>query len=241
MVRRQGGDAGSTAYRRCEKNGVRTLLYSEERQTLAYFMRRLYRQRLTTTSGGNLSCRAGTDHIAITGSASDKGELAAEQVGVLTLAGENVTPQIRPSIESAMHLEIYRRHPGVRAIVHAHPTTASLFTATETPIDTHLTAEAYVIVGDPVRAAYARMGTPQLAARVAEAVERGVCILMDNHGVLTVGASPLEAFDRMEVVEVAARQTLMALSLPGVRRLDAAGLVQLDELVGRSRDPGDPS
>ena len=40
--------------------------YHFEREEIARFMRRLYRQNLTTTSGGNISCRCADGNIAIT-------------------------------------------------------------------------------------------------------------------------------------------------------------------------------
>lgn len=212
--------------------------FKEEREQVAYFMRRLYRQGLTTTSGGNVSRRADDAHIVLSASASDKGELQAEDVGVMTLEGKNATPGLKPSIESEMHLEVYRRHADVEAIVHAHPVTASLFTASDATINTHLTAEAYAILGEPVRAEYACMGTPRLADVVADAVSRSVCVLMRNHGVLTVGASLLEAFDRIEVLEVAARQTVLSFSLKGVRGLGAVQRTELDVLMGRGPGGG---
>lgn len=207
--------------------------FRDEREQVAYFMRRLYRQGLTTTSGGNLSCRAGQAHIVLTPSAVDKGEMQAEQVGILSLEGTNETPELRPSIESAMHLAIYRRHPQVKAIVHAHPLTASFFCACADPIDTHLTAEAYVILGEPVMTEYHRMGTPELAAVVADGVGRGVCVLLRNHGVLTVGETLLQAFDRLEVLEVAARQTLLARPTCAVQELTPRQRRELDEYIGR--------
>ena len=208
--------------------------FREERNQVAYFMRRLYRQGLTTTSGGNLSCRAGERHIVLTPSSLNKGEMQGEQVGILRLDGTNETPSLKPSIESGMHLAIYRQHEGVRAIVHAHPVTASVFCAGTGAVNTRLTAEAYAILADPVITDYYRMGTVGLADAVAEGVARGVCVLMRNHGVLTVGESLLQAFDRLELLEVAARQTLLARDVPGIRELTDSQCRDLDALMGRA-------
>lgn len=207
--------------------------FARERQDIAYIMRRLYRQGLTTTSGGNVSCRAGGDCVLLTASANDKARLTAAEVGVMTLAGANLTLHIRPSIEAAMHRRIYQRNPSVRAIVHAHPVTASAFTAIDAEINTRLTAEAYAIVGVPVMAPYACMGTPELADIVAAAVGGGAfCVLMRNHGVLAVGNSLLQAFDRLEVLETAARQTLLLRGMP-VQTLDDGMCRDIDCLMGR--------
>ncbi len=207
--------------------------FQDEREQVAYFMRRLYRQGLTTTSGGNLSCRAGSAAIALTPTGVDKGEMQADQVGVMGLDGANATPHLKPSIESAMHLAIYHHYPGVKAVVHAHPLTASFFCACDEGINTRLTAEAYAILGEPVMTPYCRMGTTHLAEAVVEGVGRGVCVLLRNHGILTVGETLLQAFDRLEVLEVAARQTLMMRSCQGVRELTTAQCQELDAYLGR--------
>ena len=49
--------------------------YWKERREVALFMRRLYRQGLTTTSGGNISLRISQEIILITPSATDKGRM----------------------------------------------------------------------------------------------------------------------------------------------------------------------
>ena len=124
--------------------------YQTEREQVAYFMRRLYRQQLTTTSGGNISCRiANGDIVAITASKLDKCELLADGVGLVAMDGASLTPELNLSIETGMHLAIYRARPDVTAIVHAHPATATAFCAVKKPLDTRLTAEAYAILGKP--------------------------------------------------------------------------------------------
>ena len=145
--------------------------YQQEREQIAYFMRRLYRQFLTTTSGGNISCRLPDGNILITASQSDKCELQAENVGVLTPDGKNLTPELKLSIESGMHLAIYKARPDIDAIVHAHPTTATFFCATEEEINIRLTAEAYALLGNVVKIPYALMGTDLLAQNTADGMK----------------------------------------------------------------------
>ena len=136
---------------------------------LPRFMRRLYNHGLTTTSGGNISLRISDDLIAITPSATDKGSMKWKEVGLMTLKGENLTPDLKPSIESEMHLSIYKKKD-VKAIVHAHPVFATAFTAMKSKINTSLTAEACAILGEPVFVPYALMGTKELAQIVADKI-----------------------------------------------------------------------
>ena len=206
------------------------MIYRNERKEVARIMRRLYKQGLTTTSGGNISLRTGDDIIIITPSATDKGRMRWRDVGIMTLAGENLTPELKPSIEYKMHLAIYRRKNNVSAIVHAHPVYATAYTAMKCTIDTNLTAEARAICGDPQFVPYALMGTEELALLTAECIVKSDILLLENHGILTAGTSLLQAFDKLEVLENAARMTLIA-ELTGKKKpLSKSRVLELEKL-----------
>jgi L-fuculose-phosphate aldolase len=183
--------------------------YKKERKEVAAFMRRLYRQGLTTTSGGNISIRISEDIILITPSATDKGRMKWKDVGIVTILGENLTIKLKPSMETDMHLSIYKKNNEVKAIVHAHPVFASAFTAMKCEIDTDLTAEAAAILGNPQLVPYAMMGSADLASVVSEAAIQSDVLLLENHGILTTGSNLFNAFDKIEVLENAAKMTLI--------------------------------
>jgi len=184
--------------------------FKKERKEVASFMRRLYNHGLTTTSGGNISCRVSEDIILITPSATDKGRMKWKEVGVLSILGQNLTPHLKPSIESEMHLSIYRKNKDIEAVVHAHPVFATSFTAMKYNIDTNLTAEAAAILGTPLLVPYALMGSTDLAAAVSDSIQKSDILLLENHGILTTGSTILQAFDKIEVLENAAKMTLIA-------------------------------
>ena len=198
-------------------------------------MNRLYAQGLTTTSGGNISLRTANDRILLTPSATDKGRMTAEQIAEIGMDGTNHTPGLKPSGETSMHLEIYKRRPDVKAIVHAHPPMASVFAVAEKKLNVRLIAESYAILGEPAVAPYALTGTQELADHVAGTLPKGTsCVLMKNHGALTVGTTLLEAFDRMEVLENAAKINLYAHQLGGVNELSSEQCADLDHWVKRN-------
>ena len=120
-------------------------MFKEERREIAYFMRRLYKMGLTTTSGGNIS-RLCDDYVLMTPSTLDKARLKAKHIVVLSLEGENLTPDLKPTMEKEMHIEIYRKNSEVKAIVHAHPVTATAFACTGKSVSTTLIAESYAIL-----------------------------------------------------------------------------------------------
>jgi len=208
----------------------KSLKYKTERKEVARFMRRLYRRGLTTTSGGNISLRITDEIIAITPSATDKGMMRWKEVGLMTILGENLTPGLKPSIESAMHLSIYKRKSEITAIIHAHPIFATSFTAMKHTIKTNLTAEAKAICGDPFIVPYALMGTTELAVLAADNIVKSDILLLENHGILTTGTNLLEAFDKIEVLENAAKMTLIVEFTGKKKTLDRSRIVEIERL-----------
>ena len=174
---------------------------AEEREQVAYFMRRLYKKNLTTSSGGNISLRIGENHVLLTPSALDKGELTASQVLLATLEGENLTPHLTPTIETSMHLAAYRARPDVRAAVHAHPVFATAYACTDKALNTALTSEIYMHVPTVGRADFATPGSAELGRIVAESLKENDVSLMCNHGVIAVAPTLYKAFDLLESIE----------------------------------------
>jgi L-fuculose-phosphate aldolase len=190
------------------------LQYRKERTLVSETMQRLYWRGLTTASGGNVSLRVG-DRICITPSQTDKGKIRSSEIGIVTIEDENLTPKLKPSMELRMHLEIYKSRPDIKAIVHAHPFTATALAAEEGLLGTEITGEARAILGIPAFAKYQTMGTQELADMVAEKAKSATVILMQHHGIITLGKNMLQAFDRMEVLEMTAR-TLVIRKLCGI-------------------------
>jgi len=203
--------------------------YKAERKEVALFMRRLYKQGLTSTSGGNISLRITDDIIVITPSATDKGRMRWKEIGVINIFGENLTPDLKPSIELEMHLSIYKKKKDIKAIVHAHPVFASSFTAMKFKINTNLTAEACAILGTPLVVPYALMGTCELAALAAEHIEHSDILLLENHGILTTGLNLLQAFDKLEVLENAAKMTIIVETAGKKSPLSKSRILQIDK------------
>ena len=187
--------------------------FYEARKSVATFMARLYNTRLTTTTGGNISVRAGKYFFCITPSGIDKANLTPEMIAVVSFDGVNLTPHLKLSMESEMHRLILEQNPNVNAVVHAHPVFASMFTASKPDsltIDTRLTAEAWYVLGQPAFAPYQKMGTKQLAAEVAYHARQNSVVLMQNHGILATGDSLVQAFDKIEILENAAKMTVFS-------------------------------
>ncbi len=185
--------------------------------------RRIHALGFAAGSDGNLSARIEDDLILMTPSGFSKGFLHPEQLVVVNLAGElqpsfhPVRRGLRPSSEMNMHLEAYRQRPDVEAVIHAHPPMGIACTLANISLASCVLPEIIYHLGSIPTAPYATPGTPEGAASVRDLVRHHDAILLDHHGSLTLGDSPLNALMRLEWIEQAAKILLAAHSATGGR------------------------
>jgi L-fuculose-phosphate aldolase len=183
------------------------------RDQLVATMSRIYRQGMTTLSGGNLSIKDSDGDIWITPAGIDKGLLTAMDIMQVSPGGA-ISGRHRPSSELPFHRAIYAARPDVRAIVHAHaPALVSFSIARQMP-DTSVLPQVARLC-DPVGyAPYALTGSDLLGERIAETFAAGHdIVILENHGAVAVGETLLEAFARLEALELAARTLIRAAAL----------------------------
>lgn len=202
------------------------------RESIVDVGRRLYRQGLIVAGDGNISARLTNDTILITPAGLCKGELDPADLVIISIDGTllQAASGRRPSTEHLLHLHVYRRRPDVLACVHAHPPTAVALTLVGVSMVEPLLPEAVLSLGPIPTAPYARTGTAEMGAAIDDLIGDHNALLLSHHGALTVGASPLEAYYRMEQVEHCARILHAALLLGPIRRLPAERIAELEAL-----------
>jgi L-fuculose-phosphate aldolase len=110
-------------------------------------MERIYRHRMTTTSGGNLSLVDGAGHIWITPAGVDKGGLERDDIVCVRPDGTGEGSR-RPSSELPFHRMIYAARPDLRGIVHAHAGALVAFSIAHRVPDTRLFHQSRGVCGE---------------------------------------------------------------------------------------------
>jgi len=193
--------------------------YQHPRDEILHAMERIYRYRMTTTSGGNLSIREANGDTWITPAGVDKGGLRREDI-VCVHADGTYGGSRRPSSELPIHQEIRKRRPELGGIVHAHPTALVAFSLVHQVPDTRLFHQSRRVCGEPGFAPYELPGSEALGHRVADTFAEGYnCVILENHGVVTAGADLQEAFHRFETLEFTGKTLIKARLLAGGARL----------------------
>lgn len=172
-------------------------------EEVAVTARRMISSGLVKGTSGNVSARTPENDVLVTPSGLDYAELGPEDVVLVDLNGDFLDGAWKPSTETPMHTGIYRARPDVGGIVHTHSrysTTLACLGWEIPPIHYMLT-----VLSDEGRvplAPYVLYGTEELARHAAEALgERHTACLLRNHGTITVGENPNEAFQRTEILE----------------------------------------
>lgn len=173
-------------------------------------MERIYRYRMTTTSGGNLSIRDPDGTIWITPARVDKGGLRRDDIVAVKPNGE-ILGNHKPSSEFPFHQAIYRARPDLNAIVHAHPVALVAFSICGQVPNTRIFHQSFFMSGKVGFAPYALPGSQQLGDNIAATFAQNCdSVVLENHGVV-VGADTLDqAFQRFEAFEFTAKTILKA-------------------------------
>lgn len=179
-------------------------------EQLAFYMKRIYEKRLTTTSGGNLSIRDEDGNIWITPAAIDKGSLTPEDMVCVRPDGKT-EGRWRPSSELPFHANIYRLRPDLHAVIHGHPAGLLAASMVRRCPDTSLLPGLKQVCPRVELAAYAAPGTERLGEMIGSCFADGCdLVLLENHGVCVGGADLTEAFARFETLEYSAHLEIQA-------------------------------
>src|SRR6187401_78931 len=181
--------------------------------------RRMYARGYVASNDGNISIRLDDNTILTTPKSVSKGFMTTDMMVVVDLDGKKIRGARDASSELLMHLEVYRNRPDVRAVVHAHPPTATGFAVAGIPLDRAVLAEVVTTLGSIPIAEYATASTQELPDAVRQYIKAHDGLLLANHGALTVGHELFAAYYKMETIEHFAKISLVARLLGGERLL----------------------
>lgn len=167
----------------------------------------------TPATSSNFSRRLDDRHAAITVSGRDKGRLTEADIMVVDFDGHAVGSDHRPSAETLLHTQLYRRFPEIGCVLHTHSPTQTIASRLYAG-QGHVRLEGYELlkafhgnttheaaIDVPVFANTQDM--PTLAAQV-DALLDTQCLwgyLIDGHGLYAWGRDMPEARRHLEAFE----------------------------------------
>ena len=167
---------------------------------------------LVKMTSGNVS---GRDHetnlVVIKPSGMSYEEMTPAHMVVVDLEGHVVEGDLKPSTDTDAHLYVYRQRDDIFGVVHTHSPYATSFAVLGKPIKACLTASA-MLGGDIPIGGYAPIGGDAIGAEIIDSIGGSFAILMQNHGVFTIGHSPQHATKLAVEVEEIAKIAHLAMS-----------------------------
>ena len=186
---------------------------SEERalrRDMCNLISRAYDNRLFTSDQGTFSCRLSNGDFVITPHAQDRKYLTSEDL--VHIKNGMAEMGKLPSRAYAIHAEIYRRNPDIKTIINAHPPHIMAFAVTHNDFDARLSPESYIALRKIKR--FSIEDSHLYPEKIAQAISlQSPVAMVENDCVITAGTSPLNAFDRLEVMEYSAKSVIEAMRL----------------------------
>jgi L-ribulose-5-phosphate 4-epimerase len=171
----------------------------------------LPKNNLVKMTSGNVSGRdPETGLVVIKPSGFSFEEMTPEHMVVVDMDGRVVEGNLKPSTDTDTHLYVYQRRPDVFGMVHTHSPYASTFAVLGQPIPACLTSCA-MLGGEIPLGGYAPIGGEAIGQEIIDKIGRALAIVMQNHGVFTIGSSPQEATKMAVEVEEIAKITYLAM------------------------------
>jgi L-fuculose-phosphate aldolase len=193
--------------------------------------RRLHEKNMLASADGNVSVRLENGEVLITPTGVSKSQLTPEDFARITL--DNVILEGNPSGERLMHLEVFKKCPKAKAVVHAHPPTAVAWSVAHPDLKelpSRSLSEVILAVGSIPFVPYARPGTLDMGTLLHPFLPQNRVMILSRHGALSWGESLDEAYNGMERLEHSAWILYLAKSMGGLTELPESEIVELRKL-----------
>lgn len=179
------------------------------REAMVAAGKRLLMCGLNHGAAGNISCRLDDGHILISPTGFDLAEMEPQDMVKLTMNGQVVESKNQPSSEYQIHLSIFNMRPDVGAVIHTHSPYMTAFAVANVPVEARIMPEFVNTVGTLPLVPYQVPHTKELADSVCEAMRHNQCVLMANHGSVTVGKNLKECMNNLEISEFTCKVSIL--------------------------------
>ena len=174
---------------------------SHLRHELVEFSTRCYGHRLFTASQGAFICRTEGGSVLATPENRDRAVL--KDSDIVRVKGNKCEHEKTPSVFTDIANKIFGSHNDIKCIVVARSPEAMAFAVSDAVFDSHLIPEGYICLKNTVRHPYGTIqNTPQ---RIVDSISmKSPIAIIENDCIIVAGTSPLNAYDRLEVMEFGA-------------------------------------
>jgi len=182
----------------------------------------LVEQKLVIFTWGNVSgYDPETGYIVIKPSGVDYSTMKPEDMVIVDLYGNIIEGKYNPSSDTPTHIELYKKYPSLRGVVHTHSEWATSFAQALTPIEPYGTTHADYFYGtipctrdlskEEIEGSYEQnTGFVIIETLTQKGIDPSQVpgILVGHHGPFTWGTSPKNAVHNAKVLEEVAKMVV---------------------------------
>lgn len=188
--------------------------YIKERELLVEYGKIMSKEGMSSGTSGNLSIFIPEENLVlITPSGIGYFDTKPEDIVLMTLEGEIVEGNKKPSSEWHLHTLFYKNKSDARAVVHTH----SVFCTTLSALRMPILPVHYVIADANTHkvpcADYHRYGTEKLAEDAVKTAGESNAVLLANHGIVVCGKDLPSAYSLAKGMEYVAEIQYRSMSI----------------------------
>ncbi len=215
--------------------------YEDEIRQFVTVCNKLAINMYVTGYGGNAALRLEDDLILITPTMLNKGDITSEDVVFITLAGETVEGNRRPTGERPMYIKFFNDRPDIKSVIHCHAPNvcAVAIMAGDNLLMRPFFPETSHEVGPAPIVPYAEPLTQQLADNFEPFIRKYNSFIMENHGLVTMSPEGIDyTMMNVELLEMSAYSILQAAATGReLRELTREAIEGLDNVMKQRNCP----
>ena len=204
----------------------------ELREQLVRYARQMLASGLVKGTSGNVSARPpGSSWCLVTPSGVDYETMRPEDLVRVDLEGRPLGASMKPSVDTPIHVAVYRARPEVGAFIHTHSPYAAAFSTLHREVPPLITESAGYLGGVVRVLEYVPPARSDTGDAVAAGLGDDRAVLLPNHGVVAVGEDLRKCYVAAHQVEESAYVAFLALQLGQPHLVPAPEIERMHDFI----------
>ena len=192
-------------------------MWNAEKKIVLQAAQRMSEKGFVVGTAGNVSMRVkeakGSELMLITPTSRYYDTISVDDIVVVDFEGKHLEGEFSPSVETMLHIGVYKSRKKVNAVIHCHPVFGSAIAVAGMDIPPIVDDQVTYLGGGIKVAEYALSGSQDLVTNALAALGPRNAVLLANHGAVCVGKDLREAFTNCEMLEKTAKIYICVLSI----------------------------
>ncbi|MBO0958679.1 class II aldolase/adducin family protein [Neobacillus sp. MM2021_6] len=127
--------------------------------------------------------------------------LKSEDMVIVDLDGRVIEGKLKPSVDTASHLYVYKHRDDIHSIVHTHSPFATSFAIRGLDLPSYTTTAANIFKDRVPCSDFAAIGEEEVGKQIIDHIGDSPAVLLRSHGVFTVGKDIEHALKAAVILE----------------------------------------